>query len=104
MKMDEEALVITKPLFVNTNPFVFPYHDGQCQETHVDQEVVEVGEDAPVDEGNACIVLLQENCQDGTGDQGRGEDESVNSLAEGDVRWGHFVRHEKLLVRRLLTN
>ena len=50
-----------------------------------------------MNEGNACIVLLEENCQDGAGDECRGEDETVNSLAEDDLSWGHFVTVEQLL-------
>ena len=46
-----------------------------------------------MDEGNACIILLKENCQDRAGDQSRGEDDTVNSLVEDDWSWGHFVRH-----------
>ena len=51
-----------------------------------------------MDEGNAGIVLLEENCQDGAGNQGRGEEETVNSLAEGVRSWGHFLRLKLLLV------
>ena len=73
------------------------YHDEHCDECHVDQQIVEVGEYAPVDEGNACIVLIEENCQDRAGHQGRGEDETVSSLAESVGSWGHFVRLKLLL-------
>ena len=40
---------------------------------------------------NACIVVLEENCQDGAGNQSRGEDENVNSLAEGYGTLDHIA-------------
>ena len=88
------TLLIKTPLSASSNPFVNIYHDEQWDECQADQETVEVGEYAPVHEGNACIVLLQENCQDGADSQGRGEDETVYSLAEGVRSWGHFGRLE----------
>ena len=47
-----------------------------------------------MNEGDAFIVLLEETCQDGADNQGRGQDESINSCAESKGTLGHFVRQD----------
>ena len=91
----QERLVDKKPLYANFNHFVNHYHDEEWHKIQVDQQGVEVGEYAPVDEGNTCIVLIEENCTDGADKQGRAQDETVHNLAEDNGSWVHFVRREQ---------
>ena len=65
------------------------YHRQHCEDHGGDKKVVEVGEDVSVNEGDAGVVALEEDCEDGTGQEGGGQEDTVgrDTQSQGDL--GH---------------
>ena len=68
---------------------MWSYH-GEHGEDHVgDEEVVEVSEDVSVDEGDAGVVALEEDCEDRAEQEGDGQEDTVGRDTQGQAELGH---------------